>query len=101
VKLRKPKLRLKLRLKFYNTSGKHYKSDLFSIIVTGKGIDPSWRKDIRYKPNQTGWRKLDFNLNTIVEVYKGEDIVVSFFMKNNSVGVSKAQITKIRLIQSY
>ncbi|MFA6475033.1 MAG: hypothetical protein WCV88_02400 [Patescibacteria group bacterium] len=100
VKLSKHKLKLKFKLKFFNTSGKHYKSDLFSIIVTGKGIDRSWRKDIAYNPKKHGWQQLDYNLHKIAKINQGEDIVVSFFVKNNNRGLSKAQITNVRLIQS-
>lgn len=101
VKLKQDKNKLRLRLKFklYHPTRKHYKNDQFTIIVTGKEFGHSWRKDITYNPRRRGWQQLDYNLHGIVEMNEGKNIVISFFMNNDSAGATKAQITKIRLHQ--
>lgn len=95
----KKKLHLKLKLKLYHPTKKHYKQDAFTIIVTGKEFGHSWRKDITYSTQRKGWQQLDYNLKDIVKINKGKKIVVSFFIANDAAGTTKAQLTKIRLKQ--
>ncbi len=99
LKKHKRKLHLRLKLKLTHTSRSHYQNDSFSIIITGKEFGHSWRKDLTYRPTRPGWRTLDYNLKDIVQLNKGKNIVVSFFLDNDNMGVTKAQLTKVQLKQ--